>query len=281
MNPNLCRNINHRYIIGIKDEPRVLLRPIFGYACEPLVSLEEACQPLLNIVPHLSSHIFIAKQNSKNPLDNLTDNESAAIRLYTMEWYDDDDLNSNISLYLYLNESLRTTNRTLLRPWFKYLKLFLTALAKLKIKKNLTLWRGVEGDYSDYYSPGSEIIWWSISSCTTSLNILQSPLYLGDVQMRTIFLIETLNGRSVRNHSQFNDEEEILLFPGSCFQVKSRLNPSPHLHIIHLVQKIKPFHLIQPPFKGIFFIITIYFNYLLLLNFKVQISFHLHHVYSL
>jgi hypothetical protein len=43
---------------------------------------------------------------------------------------------------------------------------------------------------------------------------------LGNVEIRTIFLIETLNGRSVRNHSQFTDEEEILLFPGTCFQVK-------------------------------------------------------------
>ncbi|CAF4874755.1 unnamed protein product, partial [Rotaria sp. Silwood2] len=68
------------------DERKQLLEPISGYAHEPVLSLEEACEPLLNIVSRLPVHIWIAKQNSTSSADDLTQDESAAIRLYTMEW---------------------------------------------------------------------------------------------------------------------------------------------------------------------------------------------------
>ena len=123
MNTNLTTNINQRYIQGIGDEPNTVLSPIFGYGSEPLLSLEEACQPLLNIVPRLTPHIWIAKGNSKSSSDDLTHDESAAIRLYTMEWIGNEP-HSKGSLYIHLNRSLRMKDRTVLRPWFRYLKLF-------------------------------------------------------------------------------------------------------------------------------------------------------------
>jgi hypothetical protein len=254
MLPILGENINQRYIQSFSDEPKKLLPPIFGYARGPLLSLEEACEPLLYIVPRLPSRIAIAKENAKDPADGLTLNESAAIRLYTMEWKGDDG-SSPGSLYIYLNRSLRAVDRTVLKPWFPYLKLFLTALAKLKMKPNQIVWRGIPGDLSSQYTKGSEVTWWGFSSCTTSLNVLQSPLYLGNVGAKTLFSIETFNGRKVDNHSQFHKEDEILLLPGSCFEVKSTLNPTPGLHIIHLTQKRPPYDLLEPPFEGILMII--------------------------
>jgi hypothetical protein len=65
---NQHERINQRYLLGIKEEPKKLLPPIFGYGNEALVSLDEACQPLMNIVPRLPSHIWVVKENSKNPL---------------------------------------------------------------------------------------------------------------------------------------------------------------------------------------------------------------------
>ena len=79
--------INPRYLAGISDEPKQMLQPISGYASEPLLSLEEACEPLIDMIPRLAVHMWIAKENSSNPEDGLTQDESAAIRLYTMEWH--------------------------------------------------------------------------------------------------------------------------------------------------------------------------------------------------
>jgi hypothetical protein len=233
--------INPRYLAGISDEPKQLL--------QPLLSLEEACEPLIPIVPRLQAHIWVAKQNSKNPADGLTQDESAAIRLYTMEWDAGAD-EPRSSLYSHLNRTLKLIDRTKLRPWFRYLKLFLTALAKLPSAPRQTVWRGVRKDHTADYPPGEDATWWSFSSCTSSLNVLESDLYLGSVGTRTLFSIETMNGRTIRAHSHFQVEDEILLLPGTFFDIKSRLNPAPDLYIIHLSQKRPPYDLLEPPFEG-------------------------------
>ena len=242
-------NVNPRYLSTVGDEPKQILQPISGYTREPLVSLEEACEPLLNIVPRLPAHIWVAKQNSKNPADGLTQDESAAIHLYTMEWDAGSD-EPRGSLYAHLNRTLKEIDRLKLRPWFRYLKLFVTALAKLPTAPRQTVWRGVRKNYSDEYPPGSEVTWWAFSSCTTSLNVLESELYLGNTGTRTLFSIETINARTIRSHSHFTAEDEILLLPGTFFEVKSRLNPGNDLYLVHLQQKIPPYDLLEPPFEG-------------------------------
>ncbi|CAF1621078.1 unnamed protein product, partial [Didymodactylos carnosus] len=94
------------YLVDIAENPKQILEPIFGYASEPLLSLEEACEPLLPIVVRLPVYIHIAKEESKDPADGLTQEESAAIRLYTIEWDPDDD-DPHASLYSRLNRTLK------------------------------------------------------------------------------------------------------------------------------------------------------------------------------
>lgn len=119
--------VNPRLAFSLIDqEPEQLLKAIKGYEKEELVSLEQACEPLSHILDELEDNIHIAKNNSRKPADGLTQDESASIHLYTMEWHE-----SKHSLYAVLNRTLRTPERQILRPWFKYLKLFLTALFKL------------------------------------------------------------------------------------------------------------------------------------------------------
>lgn len=121
------KQINPCLVSTIRDEPKQMLKPIAGYERESLLSLEEACKPLESILDQeLKQNIIIAKENSKQPKDKLTSNESAANHLYTMEW----DIREN-SLYMVLNRTLRSADRSNLRPWFRYLKLFLTGLFKL------------------------------------------------------------------------------------------------------------------------------------------------------
>ena len=104
-----------------------MLLPISGYEEEPLLPLEEACKPLEKILDQeLKQNIIIAKMNSKEPANQLSQDESASIHLYTMEWKKREN-----SLYVVLNRTLRLADRLRLKPWFRYLKLFLTGVFKL------------------------------------------------------------------------------------------------------------------------------------------------------
>jgi hypothetical protein len=120
-------NINRRLLESVRDEPKKMLLPISGYEKETVKSLDDACESLKDLFDQkLKEYITIAKMNSTDPKDGLSSDESAAIQLYTMEW----DVHDK-SLYMVLNRTLRAVDRNKLRPWFKYLKLLLTALFKL------------------------------------------------------------------------------------------------------------------------------------------------------
>jgi hypothetical protein len=110
------------------------------------------------------------------------------------------------------------------------------------------------------FLPGTPVTWWAFSSCTTELTVLESNMYLGDSGDRTLFSVEAINGRTVRAHSHFVTEDEILLLPGTHMIVKSQFSPAPDLHIIHLKQVIPEEVLLEPPFEGILNILIIYYK---------------------
>ncbi|CAF1667062.1 unnamed protein product, partial [Adineta ricciae] len=108
--------------------------PIEGYADEPLLSLVDACEPLTDVLHNLSFYVELAlNQTPREPPDRLSVDESAAIRLYTIEWD-----KPYRSLYSDMNYHLKTMNREKLLPYFRYLKLFITALVKLPCVPPLT-----------------------------------------------------------------------------------------------------------------------------------------------
>ncbi|CAF1428062.1 unnamed protein product, partial [Didymodactylos carnosus] len=233
-----------RYMI---TDIQMNLSPIVGYAEEHLLPLSKACVPLTNIIHDLSVYVQMAlDETPDDPPDGLTIDESAAIRLYTIEWEGE-----HRSLYSMLNYALKKANREDLRPFFKYLKLFLTALAKLPCVPPLTVWRGVTKNLSADFPPGTPVTWWAFSSCTTALTVLENNMYLGNKGERTLFSVEAINGRTVQAHSHFVTEDEILLLPGTYMVVQSQFSPAPDLHIIHLKQMIPEEMLLEPPFEGI------------------------------
>ncbi|CAF1116688.1 unnamed protein product [Adineta steineri] len=92
--------------------------------------------------------------------------------------------------------------------------------------------------------------WWGVSSCTVSFEVLQQEHFLGAKGLRTLFSIECQNGKSAISHSYFKDsEKEIILMPGSYFEVMGQLHPANDLHIIRLKEIQPPFALVKPPFK--------------------------------
>ncbi|CAF1226704.1 unnamed protein product [Didymodactylos carnosus] len=224
-----------RYV-DIGDESVIHLEPIGGYGNLPLVSLEMAVEPLKAMINKLPESVWIAKANCQHPRDNLTQDESAAIRLYTMG-----------SIHKHLNEMLRSKNRAKsLPPWLPYLKLLLTALCKLPAVKK-TVWRGTNVDLSTLYEPGDKRAWWGFSSCTESIEVADP--FLGISGCRTLFCIECESGRLITPHSQIEDENEILLLPGFYFQVVGMRKSDDGFPIIH-VKEVQPQHrLLESPFS--------------------------------
>jgi hypothetical protein len=238
------------------NDSKVQTDPIVGYAEEPLLPLHEACAPLIDIIHDISSYVQMAlDETPPKPPDRLTIDESAAIRLYTIEWS-----GGHRSLYSMLNYTLKTAAREDLRPYFRYMKLFLTALVKLPCVPPSTVWRGVTKDLSAQFPPGTLETWWAFSSCTTSLPVLENTMYLGNTGDRTLFSVEVINGRTISAHSHFVTEDELLLLPGTHMVVQSQFSPASELHIIHLKQVIPEEVLLEPPFEGIFYIFDSFFS---------------------
>ena len=227
-------------ILDIEDNPSIKLMPIEGYANMPLVSLEEAVKPLIDIVHDIKNKADVAKWKCQDsPADELTKDQSASIILYSMQWEP-----HNKCLYFALNATLRDENRDRLKPWFSYLKLFLTALSRLP-SNNRPIYRGITRDLRNDYQEGQTVIWWSFSSCTQRINVLSNKQFLGSEGARTLFTVESSSGKDIRNHSAFQQEDEVLLPAARQFEVVSCLPQGGGLNIVQLREIESPIRLIE------------------------------------
>ncbi|CAF0888818.1 unnamed protein product [Adineta steineri] len=57
--------------------------------------------------------------------------------------------------------------------------------------------------------------------------------------------------RTIKAHSHFVTEDEILLLSGTHMVAQSQLSPADNLYIIHLKQVVPKTTLLEPPFEGI------------------------------
>ncbi|CAF1202632.1 unnamed protein product [Adineta steineri] len=239
-----CGNVASQQYTRISDivnEPQEMLMPIEGYEEMPIVPLEEAVAPLISILPKIQTYIYVAKQRCKSvPPDDLTQDESASIMLYSMEWKPHKEC-----LYFALNAALRSEDRRELESWFSYLKLILTALEKIPSTR-CHVFRGVNLDLTNQYIQGKRFVWWGFSSCTTSIEILENQQFLGRTGQRTLFTIECDSGKDISRHSYYQKEKEVLLLPARQFIVVGCLQPAPSLHMIQLKEAKPPINLLQP-----------------------------------
>ncbi len=232
---------NAHRVSDVNEKPDAMLLPIEGYEKKPLVSLEEAVVPLIQLVTDIKRKAWIAKTRATNPADGLTSDESTAIILYSMEWPEHDQ-----SLYYVLNSTLRAEKRSLLKPWFLYLKLVLTGLNKLPSLEGRTFHRRVKQDLSSNYPPGKTIVWWGFSSCTSTIDVLEREEILGKTGTRTLFNIESKNAKNIRYHSMFANENEVLLMPATQLEVVDRYDLSSDVHIVQL-KETEPLYPLRDP----------------------------------
>jgi hypothetical protein len=235
-------NIIHRFS-DVGGEPCTMLTPIVGFSNYPLVSLEEAVEPLISIVHDVKRRASIAKEGFTNSSDDLSPDESASIALYTMEWEP-----YTSSLYYILNSTMRSEDREELQPWFLYLKLIFTGLSRLPslcLPVYRTLKLDTEIEY-EKYQEGRDIIWWGFSSCTTNKNISQKQHFLTPIGTRTLFIIECFNGKDIGPHSYNKNDQEILLLPATEFRVVRCDRRRDDLHKIYMKQVEPKSVLLEP-----------------------------------
>ncbi|CAF4456958.1 unnamed protein product, partial [Rotaria magnacalcarata] len=149
-----------------------------------------------------------------------------------------------VQSYAYVAKQRSPNRQQNLKPWYLFMRLLLNALFRLPVLQ-IIAYRGVKLDLSKKYNIGKTIVWWGFSSCTRAVGVLESDLFLGKTDDRTMFTLQCKSTRDIRKHSYFPVEDEVLLMAATQFKVVSCLNQG-NLHIIQLEETIPPFPLIQP-----------------------------------
>jgi hypothetical protein len=207
------------------DRKPTRLPPVYGYKTHPVLPLRQALGPILPQIQELDHFIKIAKNECHFPSeDDLTRDESAALYLYTMDWGEQ-------SLYRELNKILRMEDRSVLIPWYGYLKLFDNAVQKLP-NRQMNLWRGINVNVSKNFEEDDEMTWWTLNSCSSSLKVVEG--FLGS--MSTLFMIEAKNGKDISVYSNFPKEKEVILGLGTRVRVASNALGHSSFNVVHLLE---------------------------------------------
>lgn len=212
------------------DEPLCdILHPHFGQVST--VSLEESLEYLWYLFFLLENNLWICKRKCSNPLNGLSEDESASIHLFTMEF------GCGPSLYQLLNKALRDVNQQSLNVWNHFLKLILTGLNKIPSSSQI-VWRGSsQQNLCSKYPIGKQFRWWGLTRCTPERDTIEKDIHVGQTGVRTLFSIQSRNGKLINQYS--DGEDEMIFMPGAFFQVIDQTNPSKDLFIIYL-QEIPP-----------------------------------------
>ena len=150
---------------------------------------------------------FEARQ-AGGPLKYMNKELYASILLYT----------SN-AIYADLNKSLREENRTKVRRYFSYLRLFFEAFDHLP-KQNAHLWRGISCCLYDQYKVGETITWWGVSSCTSDQQVARN--FMSSCGGNCTFLtVKAKTACDISNLTFYSNEKESLLAPGTQLKVLS------------------------------------------------------------
>ena len=192
----------------------------------PSVSLKEIAKDLKHLVNDFNA---IMKEAKNKPFDSqagLTKDEAAAIHLFTMTGN-----KSDRPVFIHLNRALRSGSPKELKPWLSYLKMLVSGLSKLPPTES-TVYRGAPKNISDKYQ--NECIWGGFSLCTNRQNELTK--FLDKSPEHTIFKIDCKNGINLHKFSHNQEENEIILMPGTCLRVKEKSISGKGAHLVHLVE---------------------------------------------
>ncbi|UJR07151.1 hypothetical protein I4U23_011439 [Adineta vaga] len=203
------REEEQRKRFGASSQPILWLKDLRN---TPLVSLEDAVEPLRSTFPRVNMSARVAKYRIGKPPDGLTIDESAAIQIY-----ETGGSGLNQRIYDILNRVLFDQDRDQMQPYLSYLKLLLTALWKLPSFQG-TICYEEQADVSNQYRKGQKGIWWQITATRIDSRKLRKTTLFGLSKQKTMFSIQCENGKPVKKHL-YVPYDEILLLPGFQYEV--------------------------------------------------------------
>ncbi|CAF4597785.1 unnamed protein product, partial [Rotaria sp. Silwood2] len=219
---------HYKYILSIEEYKQI-----------PIVSVEQAIEPLISLIPTIKTYVQMVKQKCLNPVDGLTSDESASIMLYSIRWQPVDEC-----LYSVLNSILQAFDENKLQPWILYLKLLFSALVHLP-SYDATVYRINKSNVSTQHKIDDIICWQDLPLCTNSIENLQTEKCLDKTEIRTIFTIECNTVKNIAQHCYFQSNHFLLFLPATKFQViKCSYQDNENLHLITL-QEIEPSFLLH------------------------------------
>ena len=193
-----------RHLENDPDEDLENESPVHGvHEAEDLTALQ-ACAKAQAACPRLATWDLklaiaaagraVKRLEKKGELAPLTREQAFAVHIYTQDsWF-----------YKEVNRTLRLRERESLKPFFSYLKLFLTGLHRLEPVDD-TVFRGVKLDLSSKY--GVDVVWWAFSSATATAAVLNSDEFLGETGGRTLFSIKVHRCVNIRRYSAIGGED--------------------------------------------------------------------------
>jgi len=194
----------------MKEEKGVT--PISGVMDLPLPpSLKAAAATICaddDIVKCATKGSELASKQVGKPKTHCSGDLYASILLYT----------SN-AIYAALNKALREENRSAVKKYFSYLRLFMEAFNVLPQQK-CQLWRGISVDLYDQYKVGTTVTWWSVSSCTSDEAVARG-FAAGCGGNCTMITLDAKTACDISQITFFAHEKESLLAPGTQLKIKS------------------------------------------------------------
>ena len=210
--------------------------PIQGLHLAPDVPIEGAATALQAAMPELehwdtAPALYMAGKHVKRlekrgELAPLSRDQAIAVHIYTQGaqsartggWGLGSCAGAESLLYRVLNEALRSRDRSVVKPFFPYLKILLRGLHRLP-PVDSTVHRGVALDLSAQYPEDQDVVWWAFSSATASVKVLESPQFCGKTGSRTLFHIKVHRAVDVKRYSAVGGENERLILPATPFTV--------------------------------------------------------------
>jgi hypothetical protein len=199
-----------------------------GYENLPLVDLISSVASIEQFVSDVHTMVGIIQQTVVCTSKGLTEAESGAIKLLTMEWY---PLSS--SFHHVLNQVLRSNNKQMIEPWFPYLKLLFKALSKLDTVTHMIFCR-VSGDKASQYILNATITDWQFHLCTTALSTFDDDEWAANDEMKTLLSVNTITAKDIHEHAFEPTKYQLLLLPGRKFHAESSLDAGNQLRIVQL-----------------------------------------------
>ncbi|CAF5142315.1 unnamed protein product, partial [Rotaria magnacalcarata] len=127
-----------------------------------------------------------------------------------------------ITLYQLISQDFRSQEESTSKLWFPYLKLFYTAVNKLP-NAHTHVWRSIPENMTKELNKKDEIICWSITSCSSSIDVINE---LSQINSR-LLKIETATGKNISNYSNSPDQHEVILCPGTRVRLLRNDLPDP------------------------------------------------------